>query len=134
MPDGRLRLWKVNLSVSSLVVSLLRLTHLAGPFGGPIKKTILFVSNLNNAITPLRNGQKWSALYPGSSFLEINEVGHTSLGTGNRCVLSTISKHIDMGTLLPKTNSSGYNSHWGHLGEVDGLWNLIIRVFDVEGE
>ncbi|KAF7675003.1 alpha beta hydrolase fold-1 [Alternaria burnsii] len=70
-----------------------------GPYGGNTSHPILFVSNTADPVTPLRSGRYMHSLFPDSSLLISDHVGHCSISAPDICSLSRVKAYFQTGEL-----------------------------------
>jgi hypothetical protein len=67
-----------------------------------ISTPILFVGNIADNITPLRNAYESVEGFPGSVVLEQNSYGHTRLSMPSRCTAKSIRAYFQEGRMPEK--------------------------------
>ncbi len=75
--------------------------HFAGPFGGQTNHPILFVGNVLDPISPVRNALNMAALFDEGVALTTNAGGHCSPAAPSLCTALHIRKYFQTGE-LPK--------------------------------
>lgn len=70
-----------------------------GPYGGNTSHPILFISNTADPVTPLRSGRYMHSLFPDSSLLISDHVGHCSISAPDICSLSRVKAYFQTGEL-----------------------------------
>ena len=79
----------------------------AGPFGTDKANPILFAGQLLDPVTPLKNAISGAKLFPGSSVLKQNGVGHCTLSSPSVCTAKAIREYFQTGALPEKGSICG---------------------------
>ncbi|KAK6526360.1 hypothetical protein TWF694_004957 [Orbilia ellipsospora] len=72
-----------------------------GPIGGTTATPILFVGNHYDHVCPYENAFKAATLFKGARALYLEELGHVSLNTENKCSSVHVLKYFETGMLPP---------------------------------
>ncbi|EPS38108.1 hypothetical protein H072_8123 [Dactylellina haptotyla CBS 200.50] len=75
-----------------------------GPIGGETATPILFAGNLLDPITPYENARKATSLFKGAKMIYVDEVGHSTLSTKNKCAFNHAINYFQEGK-LPSANT-----------------------------
>ncbi|VUC33981.1 unnamed protein product, partial [Clonostachys rosea] len=62
---------------------------------------ILFIGNREDPVTPLVGTRRASTFFPGSGLVEIDAIGHTSLGAPSECAFREMRKYLSGASPLP---------------------------------
>ncbi|KAF2158457.1 hypothetical protein M409DRAFT_31035 [Zasmidium cellare ATCC 36951] len=72
-----------------------------GRISGITSHPLMIIGNAHDTVTPLRNAQRVSSLFPGSTVLQQNSEGHCSNSNPSSCTAKHIRKYFQTG-VLPK--------------------------------
>ncbi|PYH42471.1 putative proteinase [Aspergillus saccharolyticus JOP 1030-1] len=75
--------------------------QLQGPIGGNTSHPILFVNNVLDPVTPLHSAHTMSQRFPGSTVLQQDSEGHSTLAAPSLCTHKAIRKYFQTGELPP---------------------------------
>ncbi|KAJ5888611.1 hypothetical protein N7495_008652 [Penicillium taxi] len=75
-----------------------------GPWGSVTAHPMLLVSNILDPVTPLWSAKHMSKLFPGSSVLQQDSEGHTTIAAPSICVAKEIRKYFQTG-ILPQSGT-----------------------------
>ncbi|CAG9992175.1 unnamed protein product, partial [Clonostachys byssicola] len=71
------------------------------PSANKTSSPILFIGNRADPVTPLVGTRRASTSFPGSGLVEIDGIGHTSLGVPSTCAFKEMRKYLSGASPLP---------------------------------
>ncbi|CAH0028315.1 unnamed protein product, partial [Clonostachys rhizophaga] len=98
------------------------------PSANKTSAPILFIGNKADPVTPLVEARRASTFFPDSGLVEINGIGHTSLGAPSQCAFKEMRKYLSGASPLPfvscKPDEVPFQNKLEGLALLTEIWRL----------